>query len=130
MAERRPTAPVGLAPRGRRFWSRTVATYSLSPSELELLTEVCRALDECEALQVAVAAEGVSVAGSKGQPRPHPALAELRQARLATARLLAHLALPDDDGASVPSPASMRGRKAAQSRWALQGRRDRGTSPA
>lgn len=130
MASRRPPAPAGLEQRGKRFWSRTVATYTLSPSELEILTEACRSLDECEALRSAVADEGVSVTGSKGQPRPHPALAELRQARLATARLLAHLALPDDDAGAVPSPATLRGRKGAESRWANHQRRGSGTTPA
>ena len=130
MAERRPPAPVGLDARGRRFWTRTVATYALSPSERELLVEACRALDTCEALQAVVGAEGITTAGSKGQPRAHPALAELRQARLALARLLAHLALPDDSGSAVASPASIRARRAAQSRWSTHPRKHHGDASA
>ncbi len=89
--------PSGLAARGRAFWSQAVDTYELTESELALLVEVCRLMDECEALREAIATEGTTVAGSRGQPRVHPALGELRQHRLALGRLLSQLALPDED---------------------------------
>ncbi len=62
-------APSGLAARGRAFWSQAVDTYELTESELSLLIEVCRLMDECEALCEAIAADGTTVAGSNGQPR-------------------------------------------------------------
>ena len=132
-AERRPRAPAGLARRGRQFWTKTVAVYSLSDAELELLVEVCRALDQCEDLQAAIATEGITVAGSKGQSRVHPAVAELRQVRLAVGRLIAQLALPDEEGESVPSPTTLRARNAAGARWGHRAeivaeRRRRGSS--
>lgn len=133
-AERRPKAPTGLDRRGRQFWTKTVKTFTLSDAELELLVEVCRALDQCEALQSAITVDGITVTGSKGQSRVHPAVAELRQVRLAVGRLIAQLALPDDEGDSVPSPTTLRARNAAGARWghradiATERRRKRGSA--
>jgi hypothetical protein len=88
---------------------------------LELLRECCRLLDECEALRVTVDTDGLTVSGSTGQPRVHPALGELRQHRLALGKLLAQLSLPDDAGESLPSPVQARARRAAESRWGRRG---------
>ena len=114
---RKPAAPGDLRARGRRFWRETLAVYTLTDSEMELLREACRLLDECEALREAVAADGVTVTGSTGQTRVHPALGEMRQHRLALGRLLAQLALPDPDGKPLASPESVRGATAARTRW-------------
>ncbi len=122
-SERKPSPPRGLATRGRSFWRRVTADYALDVAEAELLVEVCRALDECEALAAVVEEQGRTVAGSRGQIVAHPALAELRQTRLMLGRLLAQLELPDDDGASLPSPMQARGRRAAATRWAGGARR-------
>lgn len=110
-------APAGLGARGRAFWKAILETYELTPAETEVLAESCRLLDEIDRLQAAVADGGVVVPGSVGQPRVHPAVSELRSHRLALGRLLAQLDLPDADGATLPSPASLRARRAAQSRW-------------
>jgi len=98
-----------------------MATYELDAAETELLTEVCRALDEAEGLHAVVAAEGCTVAGSRGQVRAHPALAELRATRLVLGRLLGQLELPGEDGTSLPSPVQVRGRRAARQRWGARG---------
>jgi hypothetical protein len=110
--------PSDLADRGRRFWSTTVDTYELTDSELSLLIEVCRLMDECETLRQALADDGATVPGSNGQPRVHPAVGELRQHRLALGRLLSQLALPDEDEETLPTPLQARGRDAAGKRWA------------
>lgn len=110
--------PPGLDKRGRAFWTTTTTTYDLSESEIELLREVCRLMDECESLRQAVADDGVTVLGSTGQPRVHPAVGELRSHRLALGRLLSQLALPDEDDEALPTPLQARGRQAARSRWA------------
>src|SRR6056297_2902151 len=89
--------PDGLGVRGERFWRAVNATYELDLDESELLVEVCRMLDDLDALREAISEDGVVVDGSKGQQRSHPALAELRQTRIAAGRLLAQLALPDPD---------------------------------
>ena len=133
MTEGRPRAPAGLGSRGRRFWNRTVAAYALTDAERELLVEACRALDECDALAAVIAEEGFSATGSQGQQRVHPAVTELRQLRLVVGRLLAQLALPEDDEDGVPSPATLRGRHAAETRWrrrdALAARRKAADGP-
>lgn len=110
--------PAGLGTRGRAFWRDTVADYELSRGELELLVEACRALDQCDALRAAVDADGYTVRGSEGQPRVHPAISQLNATRTLLGRLLAQLDLPDPDGESMPSQATIRARKAAQGRWA------------
>lgn len=109
--------PSDLAARGRRFWTTTVDTYELTDSERSLLLEVCRLMDECESLRQVIA-DGLTVPGSNGQPRVHPAVGELRQHRLALGRLLSQLALPDEDDAALPTPLQARGRAAASKRWA------------
>ena len=110
--------PADLADRGGRFWDRAVETYELTDTELSLLVEVCRLLDECEALRGAIDEQGTTVLGSSGQTRVHPALGELRQHRLALGRLLSQLALPDEDDEALPTPLQARGRQAASKRWA------------
>jgi hypothetical protein len=116
-------APVGLERRGRAFWDHTTARYTLSEAERQMLAEVCRSLDTVEALEAALVAHGVTVEGSKGQPRLHPAVAEIRQQRLALGRLLAQLDLPDEHGEAIASPSQARARKAARARWDLTPRR-------
>jgi hypothetical protein len=113
----RPPRPARLRARGRGFWDATTGKYDLTAGEVQLLAEVCRTLDECEALSRALAADGVTVEGSKGQTRAHPALGELRAARVVLSRLLAQLQLPDDDGQAIPSAAALRSRTAAGQRW-------------
>ncbi len=110
--------PPDLGDRGRRFWLTTVEVYELTDSELSLLLEVCRLMDECEALRQALADDGTTVPGSNGQPRVHPAVGELRQHRLALGRLLSQLALPDEDDDRLATPLQARGRQAASKRWA------------
>src|SRR4051812_17599608 len=96
--------PSDLSARGRAFWRATVAAFELSDVELQLLTECCRLLDECEQLRRTVESDGTTVEGSAGQTRVHPALGELRQHRLALGRLFAQLSLPDEEGESLPTP--------------------------
>ena len=123
MTTRKLATPADLGARGRKFWRTTMAGFELSDVETELLVECARLLDECESLRNAVDKEGVTVAGSTGQPRVHPALGELRQHRLALGRLLAQLALPDVEDEKLLSPAQSRGRKASQTRWAKSARK-------
>lgn len=99
-----PAAPPGLGQRGAAFWSTIVDEFELSPPELELLTEACRTIDLCERLAEQVDSDGLMVPGSMGQDRLHPAVTELRGARLSLGRLLGQIDMPDEDGQSVPSP--------------------------
>ena len=117
MTEAIPEPPGDLEERGRAFWRTVQERAEPSLAETEMLIEVCRTLDLCEALQGALDAGGVTVEGSKGQARVHPAVGELRSARALLSRLLAQLEIPEGDGEVLPSPHSVRGRKAAKARW-------------
>jgi P27 family predicted phage terminase small subunit len=114
--KRTPSAPNGLEARGRALWRRAVADVDLDVAELEVLREACRVADVCEALQAILERDGLTIAGSKGQLRHHPALTELRGQRAQLAQLLAQLDL-GEDGQRLQSAASVRGRRAARSRW-------------
>lgn len=105
-----------LVARGRHFWDWIRAEHELSMPETELLLECARTLDVVDALETAIRRDGVMVEGSQGQLRVNPAIAEVRAQRLALGRLLAQLDLPADEG-TVESAATLRGRKAAESRW-------------
>lgn len=118
MSRARPRTPPGLGPRGGRFWRDTVADFELSGAELQLLHEACRTLDDLDRLSGMVEKYGPTVLGSQGQPVVNPALTEARGQRLALHRLVAALALPDDDGKTTPTAVSTAARKAAQARWA------------
>ena len=115
-----PRAPAGMGKRARSFWRQTLAVFELTTSEILLLEEICRSLDTIDALREAIEVDGVTVAGSEGQTRAHPGLVEVRQQRVALGRLLSQLALPDEDGTTLPSLTTARARKgakAANSRW-------------
>ncbi len=120
MAEKRPRPPADLVRRGpgRAFWAEVVATHELELHEVRLLAEICRTLDELGALREAILADGVVVAGSKGQRRQHPALTELRGLRAELRHLLTALDLEveDDDGTGL-SITSRRAQHAARQRW-------------
>ena len=109
--------PLGRA--GLATWRAiTDVGYVLRPDEVVVLTQACRLLDQAEALQAAIDHDGVTVTGSRGQIRPHPALAELRGTRAEVARLLGRLKLPDPQPAAAGSSlTSERARKAARARW-------------
>lgn len=107
--------------RGALFFNSTKETFDLSDTELELLETCARTLDEIDELQNSVDREGLTVKGSTGQTRIHPAVSELRQHRLALGRLLAQLQLPNEDGEKLASPAQAKSRMANQMRWGVRG---------
>ena len=116
MADQNP--PDGLADRGSNYWQATTADYELSASELVILTEVCRTLDDLDRLAQVIAHDGTTTLGSTGQTVVHPALTEARGQRLALHRLVSALALPDVEGDTVPTTGTIRGKGAARARWA------------
>lgn len=122
-ADRTETSLVGIVipSRGEAFKRAATADYELTESELQLLAEVGALMDEIDGLAAAVAEDGITVTGSSGQPRVHPAVGELRQHRLALGRMLAQLSLPDEQGQAMPSLVTARAKAAAQARWADRG---------
>lgn len=103
--------------RGQRFKSFVLDNFSFEPAEMEVLAEVVSLLDEIDLLKVAIDADGVTVQGSTGQTRTHPALTEIRQHRLAVQRLLAALQIPDVDEGTMKTPAQLRSIAGNKARW-------------
>lgn len=92
--------PDGLKSNGRRLWESVNAAYELSEHEANLLLQAARTVDVLDLLQSLVDCDGPVLDSPTGL-RTHPALVELRQQRIALARLLAALGLPTgvaDDG--------------------------------
>ena len=78
---------------------------------------MARTVDDLATLRAALADTGLVSAGSKGQARAHPLLAEVRGLRLLLLRLAAQLGLPDEDEPAGATPASRKAAKAANARW-------------
>ncbi len=84
--------------------------------ELEVLDRAAAMADVIATLEAAVERDGLVVTGSTGQPRLHPAVAELRQSRLALLRMLESLKLPQDSGI-VRSARNEKKARNARARW-------------
>ncbi len=107
-----------------------VADYDLRVDELRLLEDACRTADVIDALNAALEGQPLMVAGTAGQPRPHPLMVEIRQQRVVLAGMLKQLRLPDDTGHvhihGVPidqeaNARSVKAREAANARWSRRG---------
>lgn len=96
-----PAAPAGLHEPGRKLWQATVADYELAEHETGLLLQACHTVDALAELQSRLDADGPMVSSPQGL-KAHPALPELRQQRIALARLLAALGLPTGVEAEQP----------------------------
>jgi hypothetical protein len=107
---------------GARLRHAVLGEYELATAEVAILDLAAAQLDDIAALEKVLKRDGLIVTGSTGQPRLSAVVAELRQSRIALAKLLGELALPIDDEAAGMTPASRRAQHAARSRW---GRRDR-----
>lgn len=102
-----PVAPNGLV-------------FEWTAVELALVDLARRQADDIEALEAALAVEGLTVQGSQGQPRLNPVVGELRLSRLALLRMLSELRV-SDQGPLSKNPVKQR---AANIRWDRE-RRDR-----
>lgn len=77
-----PPVPMTLGQTGRAVWHRlwTAGQGWLSPTtDLDILTRLCEAHDEREAIRQELAETGYMVVGSQGQPRPNPLIRTLRE---------------------------------------------------
>ena len=111
----RPT-PRGLRAAGRALWRVVASSYELADHEAVALEAGCRTLDELRRIEAELKTAPTTVRGSRGQERPHPLFAEVRQHRLALARLLLQAGLEEAEtsGALARSTA---GRRLARQRW-------------
>lgn len=112
----RKAAPSDLQTRGKGLWRSVVGKYVLDPAETALLHELCRTADELDALTAAMADQSPVVAGSQGQPRANPLLAEIRHHRRLAETLTVALALPVD-GETTGRRRSVNAKAAANARW-------------
>ena len=125
----RPPAPNTLDAPGKQLWGAVHSdlgdAFELTAKELALLALACRQRDEIARVEAALDGDGVVIAGSKGQPRLNGALAELRQMRLAVAKLLGELDVPgqEDTPTRAGTARSQRASHAARARWAEVERR-------
>jgi phage terminase small subunit len=112
--------PDHLSASAKEWWQAIVSRYELQEHHLRLAQLMLEAWDQT------LAEEGLTVEGREGGMRPHPAVAILRDARLAVARLCRELDLdvspPVSERYSVPGLHSNRqlsgarsARKASQS---------------
>jgi len=115
--------PEGLGEAGAAVWDAIVSdvgdAFELDARELVVLEAACRQADTNRQLEDVIEAGGLIVEGSQGQPRMSAAVTELRQGRLALERLLASLALPDEDG-RVLTAGQRRAQAASQARWGVR----------
>ena len=78
----------------------------MNPAEISILAEACRTADELSRLERAVRAlPSLVTVGSVGQEKAHPLLEEVRWHRVLLERLVASLALPDDEDERGRTPA-------------------------
>jgi hypothetical protein len=114
------TAPDDLGDAGSALWSSIVGElgtdWRFDAREVAVLAAAAKQADTVADLEAAVRDHGVMVPGAAGQMRLNAAVTELRQARVALARLLGDVHLPDEE--DKPATAvSERGRRAAAVRW-------------
>ncbi len=96
MVQKIPTPPKGTGVNGGKLWRDVLGKYELEQHELGLLTEMVRTTDLLDKLAGIIAREGLMVRGPHGS-KPHPAVTESRQQKIALARLTAALRLPAGD---------------------------------
>ena len=100
MTDTRP--PTGLQAPGRRLWASVVDRYELDEHERALLVEAVRTVDLLDKIDRELRREGPKIETPHGL-RAHPAGVEARQQRIALARLISALRLPDDGDAAQPA---------------------------
>lgn len=99
-----PPAPGHLTPSTAAWWRELVEIYELGAHQLTLLRLCCEAVDRCEEARAAIEAEGAYYTDRFGAPKPHPAIAVERDAKIGIARLLRELQLDDASPPLAPRP--------------------------
>ncbi|HET8597725.1 MAG TPA: P27 family phage terminase small subunit [Castellaniella sp.] len=85
-------APSTLGQSGKKLWRDLQVEYDITDAaSLAILQSLCETVDRLAECRKTIKADGLTVPGSGGQPRPHPLLqteAEARRALLAHSRAL------------------------------------------
>lgn len=95
------TPPAGLADAGSALWKSVTDEFELDEHEAVLLLQAARTVDQLDLLQAAIDTDGVVVNSPQGS-KAHPALVEARQQRIALARILSALRLPEEETGKRP----------------------------
>lgn len=98
----------------RQFTDALADGEEYDEREVAVLDLARRQANDIAALEGQLEAEGGSVTGSTGQSRLNPIYAELRQQRLALAKILQSVKLPDE---GLGSSRNSQQQRAARSRW-------------
>lgn len=93
MTDSIPRPPAELRRSGRALWRAVLDQFELEEHERQVLREAARTADLIDKLQAVLDNDGPMAESSQGI-RVHPAAVELRQQRIALARLFAALDLP------------------------------------
>ena len=118
MTEKVPAPPKGLKSSGKALWSAVQREYELEEHESQLLAEMCRTVDQLDALFALVEQDGVQ---DPTTGRVNPALVEARQLRIAYARLAAALRLPAGDEADPAANRRPQRRVGARGVYGIRG---------
>lgn len=110
-----PPPPPGLADPGRDLWHAITSRWHLDNREVALLGQASATADLIARLEELLTKDGLTVAGSTGQPRLNQVVTEIRQQRLTLDRLLSSLSLPP--AADEAPRVSRRSELAARRRW-------------
>jgi phage terminase small subunit len=120
-APKRPKPPRNLDAAGKQIWKALQADlpddWEMTAREVELLHLAARQADLVAELEEALAEEGITVAGAAGQRRMNAVATELRQSRIALARLLGEIEMPEGEDEEPTTAQRVRARRAAQARW-------------
>jgi hypothetical protein len=104
-----PQPPRKLGKYGRRLWDRVHRDYRLEDvGGLEMLAQVCGAVDRIESLRDAIDRDG-EVVKTRNGPRAHPGLRDELAGRAFVVRTLARLGLSYDSLQPIGRPPSPSG---------------------
>lgn len=119
----------GLGERGQRLWD-AIFTEDVEGDQhdQELVLETCRVLDVIDNLAAAVQRDGVTVAGSRGQPVVNPAVAEMRQQQVVFSRLIGQLNLDEAEMGALLTARAAAAKRAGQQKWRAMRELKRGSA--
>jgi hypothetical protein len=92
-----PPAPAGLQAAGRALWEAVMGSYAVEPHLRPVLEAAALELDRAAAAEQAVVEAGPWSRDRYGNPRAHPGIGVARSSRLAAARLLKALNIPEEE---------------------------------
>ena len=112
--------PAGLGAEARALWSSVTDAFDLEEHERTLLVQAVRTVDLLEKLDAEVRRDGPTIDSSQGL-RAHPAATEARQQRIALARLLAALRLPNGEEGDQQASARPQRRGGVRGTYGIRG---------